>query len=84
MKNIEQQIISFVSYRNVALSEIANQTKGLKERVKSGLDKMKESGLFSDEEIKQIETFAYTLIEQKETERKHLCISDFPPYRVAL
>jgi hypothetical protein len=62
MKKIESQISNQVSFTGVTLEELPKYVQSMTDKISVGLSRMKESKLFTQDEIKQIQEFATKLI----------------------
>lgn len=76
MKNIESQISAIISFQNVELKDIEKHAANLDDRISIGLEKMKSSNFFTDEEIKQISSFAYKLLTVRTNDCRDRLIAD--------
>lgn len=71
MKKIESQIANAVNFTGVTLEELPKHVQSLTDRISVGLNKMKESKLFIEDEIKSIQEYATKLIQVRaEAHRK--------------
>ena len=76
MKNIESQISTIISFQNIELKDIEKHASNLDDRISVGIEKMKNSNLFTDEEIKQISSYAYKLLAKRTNDRRDQLIID--------
>lgn len=75
MKNIESQITASISFSNVSLDGIPKHVQVLTDRVFIGIERMKTSKLFTDDEIKSIQEFATKLINERTELHRQMLIS---------
>jgi hypothetical protein len=75
MKKIESQISNHVSFAGVTLEELPKLVQSMTDRISVGLDKMKESKLFTEDEIKYIQEFATKLIKVRSEEHSKMMIA---------
>ena len=63
---IKEQVSAIVNYSGInTLSELSEHRKVIIERYREGVEKMKECGLFTDPEIKDVLQYAAGLNEQR-------------------
>lgn len=74
MKKIESQISNAVSFTGVTLEELDKHVQSMTDRISVGLDKMKESKLFTEDEIKYIQEFATKLIQARSEAHRKMMI----------
>ena len=66
IERIQTQVSAIVNYSGLKTrEEVVEQRKVICERYREGIEKMKESGLFRDEEIKEVLKYASALNEQR-------------------
>lgn len=65
MKKIESQISNQVSFTGVTLEELPKHVQSMTDKISVGLSRMKESKLFTEDEIKYIQEFATKLIQAR-------------------
>lgn len=76
MKHIESQISTIISFRDVALKDVAKHYSDLENRISLGIENMKKSKLFTDEEIKQISSYAFKQLSLRADEYRKLLVQD--------
>lgn len=76
MKNVESQINTIICFRDVALKDLEKRVSELDDRVSLGIENMKKSKLFTDEEIKQISAYAFQLLSVRADEHRKLLVQD--------
>lgn len=76
MKNIESQISTIISFRDVDLKDLEKHASDLENRISLGIENMKNSKLFTDEEIKQMSSYAFKLLSVRADERRKLLVAD--------
>jgi molecular chaperone GrpE (heat shock protein) len=76
MKNIENQINAIISFRDIELKDLEKHASELEDRILQGTENMKNSKLFTDEEIKQMSAYAYKLLSARADERRKLLVQD--------
>jgi hypothetical protein len=67
MKKIKQQIDSIISFKANSLEKLTEEYDSIRERIQEGIEKMQNSKIFTNEEIKEINTYAKTMLNQKYT-----------------
>ena len=77
MQAITSQVESLVQYKGETFDAINQEYDSLKDRIEEGIQKMKESNVFTDSEIKQVRDFAMNLLgvryrEMKDTITKNM------------
>lgn len=76
MKNIESQINTIISFRDVELKDLEKHASDLENRISLGIENMKNSKLFTDEEIKQISSYAFKQLSLRADERRKILVAD--------
>lgn len=76
MKNIENQINTIISFRDIELKDLEKHASELENRISQGVENMKNSKLFTDEEIKQVSIYAHKLLSVRVDERRKLLVQD--------
>lgn len=76
MKHIESQINTIISFRDVELTDLEKHATALNDRITIGIKSMKNSKLFTDEEVKQMSAYAYKLLSVRADERRKLLVQD--------
>lgn len=76
MKNIESQISTIISFRDVELKDLEKHASDIETRISLGIENMKNSKLFTDEEIKQMSTYAFKLLSTRSEERRKILVAD--------
>ena len=76
MKNIESQISTIISFRDVELKDLEKHASDIETRISLGIENMKNSKLFTDEEIKQISSYAFKQLSLRADERRKLLVAD--------
>ena len=62
MEKIKEQINGLIGFKEVkTLDEAVTMYKGHHERIQEGLKRMKDIGVFSEDEIKDVSNYAYWL-----------------------
>ena len=70
MQTITKQVESLVQYKGDTFDAINQEYDSLKDRIEEGVQKMKEAGVFTDSEIKQVRDFAMNLLGARYREMK--------------
>ena len=66
IERVKAQVSAIVNYSGINTIEgLREQRTAIVERYREGIEKMKESGLFKDEEIKEVLKYASALNEQR-------------------
>lgn len=76
MKHIESQISTIISFRDIELKDLEKHASDLENRISLGIENMKNSKLFTDEEIKQISSYAFKQLSLRADERRKLLVQD--------
>jgi hypothetical protein len=76
MKHIESQINTIISFRDVELKDLEKHATSLNDRITLGIKSMKDSKLFTEEEIQQVTSYAYKLLSERADERRKLLVAD--------
>lgn len=77
MQIITKQIEVLIQYKGGTFDAINQEYDSLKDRIEEGVQKMKDTGVFTDSEINQVKDFAINLLgsrfrEAKDTIKKNL------------
>ena len=70
MQAITSQVESLVQYKGETFDAINQEYDSIKDRIEEGVQKMKESNVFTDSEIKQVRDFAINLLGVRYRETK--------------
>lgn len=65
MEKIKQQIDQIISFKADSLEKLAEEYDSMHERIQQGIEKMQNSKIFTNDEIKEINTYAKTMLNQK-------------------
>lgn len=65
MEKLKQQIDSIVSFKADSLEKLTEEYDSIHERIQKGIEKMQNSKIFTNEEIKEINTYSRTMLNQK-------------------
>lgn len=74
MEKIKKQIEEVVTFKSTTLEELSTEKTAMLDRIYKGVQNMKDSKLFYNEEIQEIENFAYHLFDEKLCTKKESII----------
>lgn len=76
MKNIENQINTIISFRDVELKDLEKHASDLENRISLGIENMKNAKLFTDEEIKLVSGYAHKLLKSRADDHRKMLVQD--------
>ena len=65
MENIRKQVDVIIVFNATTLMELNVESDKVSQRIKDGIEKMRESGVFSQKEIDHITNYAKNLLDKK-------------------